>query len=761
MNRVLIALGLLAITFQSYAQEQITIKGNLLTSDGKPAKGIHIFVKNHKTITCSDNNGHFSISLPAGKQTLLIRSNIQTEEKELNITAIQNQLLAPIILQIASQELAQVVVTGQHKPQSAKNSIFNVRTISPEKIRLSNATTIQQVLMTEPGIRFNNDLTLGTADIELMGMSGRNIKILVDGIPMLDRSDTRESLNQIDINLVERIEIVEGPMSVVYGSDALAGVINIITKKHNLSNLGIVAKIQEETVGKEYEPFSGKGNHHKSLAFNWTKGNFSVNAGLTSNDFGGWNTPAKTASIAEVSAIKSLWKPKEQYLENISLGYQKSNFNIWYRLLAMQEDIDTRYGINPNNYIAKLQTYKTKRFNHQLQSNWKLSNHSSLEMMAGVTDLSRRTITKLHNYETNTSALSTDAGEQDVAKFDNIFFRTTLRQYLTDNLSLQPGIEFNQESATGARIKGNPQINDYAAFISAEYTPTSYLSIRPGVRYIKNSVYDAPKFVPAINTKININSALDLRMSFAKGYRAPALRELYFDFFDASHSILGNENLKAEHSTSWNAGLSWNKVKTSNYEFNSTLSGFYNIFKDRIDYAIDANNPTVTTLMNVDRYKTTGFTLDNTASYKNFKGRIGFTYLGRYNRLTENNNQVPDFAWSPEINSDLSYFFEKWDASASFYIKYTGKRPSYQTDNTAPEGYKLTYIGNMTWADLMLNKKLIKGLDINVGIKNLFDVTNQTNSSTLSGGAHSSSTSINTSYGRSYVLGLTYNWKKN
>lgn len=761
MNRILIALGLLATTLQSYAQEQITIKGNLLTSDGKPAKGINIFIKNRKTIACSDNNGQFMLTVPPGSHTLLIRPNIQTQEKEITISTIQNQILDPIVLELASQELEQIVVTGQYKPQTAKNSVFNVRTISPEKIRLSNANTIQQVLMTEPGIRFNNDLTLGTADIELMGMSGRNIKILVDGIPMLDRSDTRESLNQIDINLVDRIEIVEGPMSVVYGSDALAGVINIITKKYSTSNLGIVAKIQEETVGKEYAPFSGKGNHHKSLAINWAKGNFYVNAGLTSNDFGGWNTPAKTATIAEVGTLKNLWKPKEQYLENINVGYQKSNFNIWYRILAMQEDIDTRYGINPNNYIGKLQTYKTQRWNHQIQSNWKISQSSHLEMMAGITDLSRRTITKLHNYETNNSTLSTDAGEQDIAKFDNTFFRATLRQYLRDNLTLQPGIEFNQESATGARIKGKPVINDYALFISAEYSPTSFLSIRPGTRYIKNSVYVAPKFVPAINTKIVINPTLDLRMSFAKGYRAPALRELYFDFFDASHSILGNENLKAEHSTSWNAGLTWNKVSSSNYNFNATLSGFYNIFKDRIDYAIDANNPTVTTLMNIDNYKTTGFTLDNTASYKNFKARLGFTYLGRYNQLTESNNQIPDFAWTPEINSDLSYFIEKWDATASFYIKYTGKRPTYQTDDTNPVQYKLNYIGNMTWADLMFNKKLIKGLDINLGIKNLFNVTNQTNTSTSSGGAHSSSSTINTSYGRSYVIGLTYNWKKN
>ncbi len=113
-------------------------------------------------------------------------------------------------------DLKEVVVTGQYQPQSLRNSVYQTRVISAERIRLRAAANIQQVLSTELGFRFSNDLTLGTSDIQMMGMTGRNVKILLDGVPMVDRSDTRESLNQIDINTVERIEIVEGPLSVSY-----------------------------------------------------------------------------------------------------------------------------------------------------------------------------------------------------------------------------------------------------------------------------------------------------------------------------------------------------------------------------------------------------------------------------------------------------------------------------------------------------------------------------------------------------------------
>ncbi len=86
-----------------------------------------------------------------------------------------------------ANDLKEVVVTGQFGPQSLRNSVYNVRTINAERIKLRAATNVQQVLNTELGFRFSNDLTLGTTDVSLMGMTGRNIKILLDGVPMVDR----------------------------------------------------------------------------------------------------------------------------------------------------------------------------------------------------------------------------------------------------------------------------------------------------------------------------------------------------------------------------------------------------------------------------------------------------------------------------------------------------------------------------------------------------------------------------------------------
>lgn len=664
---------------------------------------------------------------------------------------------------VKANDLREVVITGQYGPQTLKNSVYNVKTISAERIKLRAATNVQQILNTELGFRFSNDLTLGTTDVSLMGMTGRNIKILLDGVPMVDRSDARESLNQIDVNTIERIEIVEGPMSVVYGTDALAGVINIITKNPGKQLLSVHARVQEETAGKEYNLLHGAGQHNQNLSISWQQKGWSVLLGASHNDFGGWNMAPKTAFLEEFNSYKNQWKPKEQWLGNTKIGYRNQNFNIWYRLDGLNEDIDSRFGINPSSFEGKLSTYTTKRYTQQLQSEWRVNDKLQVTAIGGYTDLQRSTHTVIHNFTNNTERLSVDKGEQDIAKFNSAIFRATAIYALNKSIVFQPGIEYNREAASGQRINGSPIINDYAAFISAEIKLANGISLRPGLRFIKNSIYDAPPVIPSLNTKFTLTKDLDLRLAYAKGFRSPALRELYYDFVDASHNILGNPNLKAEESNSFNGSLAWAGVHEKDLQFRSTLSGFYNLFKNRINFAQSPTDNSITSLFNVDKYKTTGATLDNTLIYKNIQATLGVSYIGRYNDLRVSNPdlETPEFAWATEVNSNITYTIPKINGSISLFYKYTGSLPNYTlTIENDPNSVRLTKIGDFHTADLMLNKNLFKSVTINAGIKNLFDVTQLSNTSTATGGAHSTGGDVPYSYGRSYVLGLIYNWNK-
>jgi outer membrane receptor for ferrienterochelin and colicins len=656
-----------------------------------------------------------------------------------------------------TKSLDEVIVTGQYKPQSLKKSVYQVKVINQERIKLSAATNVQQVLNTQLGFRFSSDNTLGTTDVQLMGMSGRNVKLLLDGVPMIDRGDTRESLNQVDINTIERIEIVEGPMSVSYGSDALAGVINIITKKHSKDNLSVTAKLQEETAGSEYYPFSYKGVHMQNIGINYKKNNWGLDFGGTHNDNDGFGGD-------DYGRGKS-WKPKEQWMGNAKIAYSKGAFNAYYRTDGLNEDIISRGIINPGNKAFD-QQYITKKLAHQVQAGYNFSSKLQLASVLGYTNYQRQTKTTIHDFEKNSDELTSGPGEQDIAKFNSFVFRNTLQYQISNKVSLQPGIDINREEASGERIQGNPVIADYAAFISAEIKPTDKINIRPGLRFIKNSVYDAPPVIPSINSKFILNNHLDLRLAYAYGFRSPALRELYFDFVDANHNIVGNPNLKAEYSNSFNGSLNWVGSTVNNIYHSASLGGFFNDFNNQIDFAQSAGNNNEYTYFNVNKAKTTGATLENKIAWKNADAAVGFSYIGYSRKLYDDKDYIKlddkEFLWSPEVNASLSYNVNKLKTKFSIFYKYTGEKPQYVTGKNALN-QSVLYIAKTAGyqlADLTTYTTVNKYLSVNAGVKNLFDVSNVNSTAVSSGSIHSGAGALSVSYGRSFFIGLNFQWNK-
>ena len=508
-------------------------------------------VKDGKTLTLTDENGSGVFS-PEQYPVTLVASHITFKTSELTIEKAGEYTLE---LEPSSVTMEELVVTGQFEPQSLRQSVYQVRTINSERITLRSPANLQSVLSTELGIRFSNDLTLGTSNISLMGMSGQNVKILLDGVPLLDRGETRESLNQIDVNTIERIEIVEGPMSVMYGTDALAGVINVITKKYKESSLTVEAKVHEESAGDEYEPFAGKGVHNENVSVNWKGKHLYSGGSVTRNTFGGWHESRELSSSPE--GVNE-WHPKDQWLMQGTLGMKKDAFDISYRINYLYETIESKGNPTLEEQVQVVdRKFTTNRFNHQLQADWYINENFSFNGASTYQDYSRETLTTNYNLDTGEETLSAEAGAQAETLFDMAMVRGMFHYRISKFISLQPGFDFNFNHGSGERMDGRRNINDYAGFISAEFKPTEKINIRPGLRFIYNTVYDAPPVIPSINTKFTLSEVFDLRLSYAYGFRSPALRELYFYFFDSSHSIKGNPDLKAEHSNSFSGSLTW------------------------------------------------------------------------------------------------------------------------------------------------------------------------------------------------------------
>lgn len=660
---------------------------------------------------------------------------------------------------IDSVQLNDVVVTGQYTPQSLKHSVYQVRTITADYIKMRGATNILGVLDNQLGIRFSNDNTLGETDVELMGMAGAEVKILLDGVPLADRGSNRQSLTQVDVHSIERIEIVEGPMSVVYGTDALAGVINIITKKYNGDKqLSVTAGVQEETVGKEYAALNGKGQHNGSLGWRWSDHGYFASAGITRNEFGGWSDTLTGRAKA--------WHPKDQLMTYGTIGIDRKHVKAWYRLDYLDEDLAAKGDINYDNGKATDAHYLTKRYTHQLQAMWQVNDDLSVNGALSYQDYDRHTRTTIKDFTTGAETLSTASGAQDVTKYNAVFFRSTAQYHLSSLLSFQPGIEYSRDASSGQRIAGTPDITNYSLFASAELKPVQGINIRPGVRFSKNSIYDAPPVIPSLNLKFALSKTLDLRLSYARGFRAPALRELYFNFFDASHAIKGNTNLKAEYSNSFTGSLSWQVIQSGAVQLNVTVTGFYNDFDNMIDNAYVANSDTMT-YVNISKFKTRGGTWMGKITWRDLEVSAGMSYIGRYNKFSDDDaykaaDPTPAFMWTPEVNGNITYQLRKLGTTLNLSYKYNGVRPTYESA-TAADG--TTYLHQVKasgyhMADFTVMKSLTKQFNMNGGVRNIFDVTNINNSTVNSGVAHSAGAQLPMWYGRSYFLGVNFTWSR-
>ena len=648
-------------------------------------------------------------------------------------------------------QLDEVVITGQYNPQSAKNSLYKVRSVSLERIEAQAANTISQVLSQELNIRLAQDPALGSTGMTIQGMGGRNVKILVDGVPLIGNTGNNSDLSQININNIERVEIVEGPMAVNYGSNALAGVVNIITKSSSASTLDLNVDIHEESVGGEYG--ANEGIHRQALDLGYqVNDRLNVRGDFSRNYFGGFQGNSTGRSKE--------WLPKTQYMATAGFSWNLSeSLDISYKFDYLDELIDSY--AEPSsifNPIALDEEYKTNRYVNSLQFNQTIKD-GRINAIFAYSDYKRRKTQYAHDLRTGEKPLSSAEGAQDTSYFKTWTLRGSVTNRLSDNINYELGYDINLDRTGGGRIKDGQEqsISDLAAFGSFEWQVNKF-KVRPGLRYAYNSRFTSP-VVPSINLKYDLNETWKIRGSYGMGFRAPTLRELYFEFVDSNHNVLGNEDLNPETSDHIDLGFIWSPNQ-STQSVVGELNLFYNNIDDQITFGQSAEDPRVTTYVNVNKFRSAGFTITGKYRKGAFSTNTGFSYYGTYNSFDGSQEDLP-LQYTPEIKSEISYAIHKWGLTPSLYYKYNGRLSQYFL-STNSDGEQESYLGttdDFHWADLTLAKSFGNSITLTGGVRNLFDVKN-INSTSTGGSVHGGGGSVPVGYGRSYFIRLNYHLTK-
>ncbi|MCG8477119.1 MAG: TonB-dependent receptor [Cytophagales bacterium] len=646
-----------------------------------------------------------------------------------------------VFLKPVNQHLNEVVVTAHRRPESAKNVVYKVQVIDREKIEQSGSTDLPAVLAMLPGLNFTQNGATGTSDLVMQGLEGNYVKILVDGIPMVGKSGTEEEidLSHININLVERVEIVEGPMAAAFGADALAGVINIITKKgaENMERVSVSASWQEETVGSSYGADESKRSGDATVNLRLSpKTTWQASAGW--RDFKGWKN--------EYEGRRYFWHPKEQFLWSSLLRRHDKNLDLYYKISFLDETI-VSYGefSGIGTPTAIDQHFVSNRWTHSLKSTWNFSHTSTLSAYISYADYIRDAETYAVNgldgskSKTKSSDFGT-AGWNARAEYS--------RQWKSVNLSV--GSDLSSEKGSGDKIANAETLYTAGLFCAAEMRWKDRIKIRPALRYSYHSVYKSP-LIPQINIKANLTEQLSLRAAYGKGFRAPSIKELFYSFVDSNHNIKGNKDLNPEKSVNYQAGIQWQNELAKNWMSQWSASAFYNDIEDKIEYFQSVSDATQYTAYNVLSKKTKGLSLEHKTVFRTLALSLNYSYTGVSNELNSKNDE--DFGYFSEWAAAASHSLKKWKLNLNLNYKYTGERPIPRENNGI---FYMEKVEAHHMLDFTFLKKLPIGFTISGGAKNILNVT----ALRLEGPGHNAETSQTVGYGRSYYLKLTYQFLK-
>ncbi|HEY9115355.1 MAG TPA: TonB-dependent receptor, partial [Bacteroidales bacterium] len=406
--------------------------------------------------------------------------------------------------------------------------------------------------------------------------------------------------------------------------------------------------------------------------------------------------------------------------------------------------------------------FYTNRLTFRGEGGWNLTENMNLNVLSAYSIYNRTKNTYLKDMSNLDEILIEDDAKQDTTIFDNFLLRADVARWTKNNVfKYQLGIDFNIETGYGKRIKDDrQQIGDYAAFLSLNYAPISVLSIQPGIRYIYNTEYKAP-LVYSINAKWDASEMMSIRMSLAKGFRAPSLKELYLDFVDINHNILGNENLEAETSLNINLSANYSSKSAAMYNWGVELNLFYNDIFNKIELAQINAAENYYTYINVDEFITQGYEFSfNNRIYPWLQLRLGVATTGRKLIDTASTYQQ-EFIYSTDFTAQGTFWWKKPELNFAVFYKYNGAYPQTYVSGT-DEVAEQVVMSAYNSLDINVSRWFWKRrLNVQVGGKNLFNNTNISTTGTGSGGVHGGGGgSVPVNWGRTFFVHLIFNFTK-
>ena len=668
----------------------------------------------------------------------------------LSCAAFGQENEAVIVDTTKAEALSEIIVTATRTVRQLSSLPLPVQLVSKKEIQSVNSLRLSDILNEQTGLITIPDFG-GGEGIQLQGLDSQYTLILIDGVPLIGRSAGTLDISRITVGNIKQIEIVKGASSSLYGSEALGGVINIITEN---PKQGFNGEINSRIGSFE--------TYDSSINLGYKKEKLAVNAFVNSFLSGGYDL--------DDNDVLNTVEPFRNYTLNTKLIYdfsEKTNLFVSGRYYTQNQD-----------YVASEELKGESNIN-EWNAHLKLSHTYSKKWSSYFEFYTTR-------YKADEYLNNPDASRYSESDYNQFMIRPEIRATYnpTDKSTFIGGLGLNRETLDRTDFSTQPEFDSPYAYLQFDTNPTEKMNIILGARFDSHSEYES-QFSPKAAIRYELSEKLAVKGSVGYGFKAPDFRQLYFDFTNSTvgYTVLGynaviskmNElvaegqianivvplsdfenELKPENSVSINVGMDYNPTS----KLKLSLNVFRNNINDLIDTRVIANKTNgqnVFSYFNVNKVYTQGLEFNSTFKLNNqLKFSGGYQLLFAKDKEAERafeNGEVyaretpssPSFQLEKDdyfglynrsrhmANVKLFYEFPEWDLDANIRGTYRSKYGLFDTNGNAYLDKYDDFVDGYTIWDVAVNKTIYENYQLGFGIDNLLGFTDTQNISNISG----------------------------
>lgn len=703
MNQKTFMLALMLIGATCYAhasqnepvRDGNTIAGHVIeynTEEGLPFATIKILETGNGTTT--DENGNFIFkNIKEGEYTLQAEMMGYITQKKKVTVSRDFAVDIHFAMEEKSADMNEVVVSANRNEVSRKDAPVVVNVLSQKLFEQVNSTDLAKALSYQSGLRVeNNCQNCGFPQVRINGLEGPYSQILINSRPIISALSGVYGLEQIPTNMIERVEVVRGGGSALFGANAVGGTINIITKDP-INNSYQVATNLSNMNGKAWEQYMGanaslvgKDNVYGVALYQTYR-----NRNPYDDDGDGFSEIGKLNM--NTFGLRGYYRPTQA--SRISLEYHTTNEfrrgGNKFKLEPFETDIteQTKHVINSGgvNYDLFLNSYKHK-----------ISTFASLQH---VDRNSYYGAQQDPNAYGKTKDLTWVAGATYTGNFEKVLFSPA---------QFTAGAEYQQDDLHDVMSGYNrdlKQVVKIGSVFAQNEWKMNLFSLLAGVRMDKHNLIEKAIFSPRVNLLYKPLDKLQARATWSTGFRAPQAydEDLHITAVGGEGVLISlADGLKPERSNSYSASVDWTD-QVGHFQYNLLLEGFYTSLNDVFylqNIGTDASGNALQERRNGNGAKVYGLNIDGKIAHGNDVSlQAGFTVQrSRYKEMTywSEDESVAGTKNMPRTPNCYGYFtltaapLKRFDISLSGV--YTGRMhvPHFAPTDEIPQGFAYTYI---------------------------------------------------------------------